>query len=137
MNLKDGVAIRLTNPSVAARDCSHCRKFCYDEKTGEQQFRDAAKTKPIERGKAPPPCELSIGCPKGHWSDPKTLSEKNWRAYIHYCECKAVGEFPSDPVVRQNAGIIRAVEDAAQRQRDDLVPVLMTIAAAKGRQGGR
>ena len=43
------------------------------------------------------------------------LSAWNWQAYEHYCECKAVGQFPDDAIVRRNAGLIRMVEDSVAR----------------------
>lgn len=43
------------------------------------------------------------------------LTERNWLAYKHYKECRATLRFPDDPIVRRNAAIIRAVEDANER----------------------
>lgn len=43
------------------------------------------------------------------------LSEKNWQAYQHYQECKAVGEFPDDDIVRRNAAIIARAEKAVDQ----------------------
>ena len=40
------------------------------------------------------------------------MSPWNELAYTHYLECKAVGSFPDDPIVRRNASLIRSVEDA-------------------------
>jgi hypothetical protein len=31
-------------------------------------------------------------------------------AYLHYLECKAVGQFPDDPIVRRTARICAAIE---------------------------
>ncbi len=67
------------------------------------------------------PC---IWCPKIPAGDPHSpssaieLTEENFLAYLHYQECKAVGEFPSDPIVRRNAALIRRVEDLADQVRD-------------------
>lgn len=62
-----------------------------------------------------PPC---YSCPKipehGDGARPGLaveLTDRNWEAYSHYLECKAVGSFPDDPIVRRNAAIIRSVED--------------------------
>lgn len=49
-------------------------------------------------------------------TDDRLLSEQNWQAYTHYLECRAVGEFPNDPIVRRHARLIRQIEDAADRQ---------------------
>ena len=44
------------------------------------------------------------------------LSEQNWDAWGHYRECRAVGSFPADPIVRRLAAVCRQVEDAFERQ---------------------
>jgi hypothetical protein len=36
---------------------------------------------------------------------------------LHYQECRAVGQFPDDAIVRRNAAIIRAATDAAEAQQ--------------------
>lgn len=68
------------------------------------------------RGSNPTPCDTSMGCPKGHYDEPKSLSARNAMAFIHYQECKATGSFPEDPVVRKNARLIRMVEDGAEKR---------------------
>lgn len=90
----------------------------FADKPGD--FADA----PAERGgvkvaRTPgqrPPCSY---CPKQPADvkerdrTPETaveLSPKNWRAYHHYTECAAVGQFPDDAVVRRNAGLIERIE---------------------------
>lgn len=40
------------------------------------------------------------------------------QAYQHYLECRAVGQFPDDPIVRQNAALFRYATDEADKQRD-------------------
>ena len=60
-------------------------------------------------------------CPKVAPGDPPTpasaqdLSEKNRLAYLHHLECKAVGQFPADAIVRRNAALIESAEGAAER----------------------
>lgn len=125
-------------PTVALRDCRHCLAWQYDEDTGQVKERHG---KPLRRlGRTP--CSLpankeqramgwTTGCPKGHWTQPIELSRRNLKAWGHYLECKATGNFPDDPIVRQNAGIIRAVEDAQERQKRDELLVMMK-AVTKG-----
>ena len=36
-------------------------------------------------------------------------------AYQHYKECKAVGQFPDDAVVRTNAGIISEIHEVTDK----------------------
>jgi len=38
-------------------------------------------------------------------------------AYQHYLECRAVGSFPDDPIVRQNAVLFRHATDEAEKQQ--------------------
>lgn len=57
------------------------------------------------------------------------LSVKNQRAFRHYRECVAVGEFPNDGIVRRNAAIIRGVEDSV---RDLKIDMLMMRVGAYG-----
>jgi len=57
-----------------------------------------------------PPCRLS-GCPKGTPENSIELSQKNLQAWHHYQECRAVGNFPDDPIVRRNAALIKRIED--------------------------
>lgn len=69
----------------------------------------------------PPPCRPHRGrkfrgCPNGTPEALRTLNEKNRLAYWHYQQCAAVGSFPDDEIVRQNAAIIRM----AERQIDTL-----------------
>ncbi len=60
---------------------------------------------------SPPLCQSRKGCPKGTPENQKTLTPANLDCYMHYRQCRAVGSFPDDPLVRQNAEIIRTQED--------------------------
>lgn len=105
----------LTAPHIAGRDCASCQKYQYEEtgpKAGEIATLDGKRL--LRRG--PTPCRQPQGCPKGTPEAQKTLSRRNWIAYNAYLESKAVGQFPDDPIVRRNAGIIRQVEDQIERQ---------------------
>jgi hypothetical protein len=103
--------LMLSHPEIAFRDCEHCKKWWYDEKTGEIHKKNGRE---LPRP-TPPPCESNVGCPKGHWKNQKTLNDRNIMAYQHYRECRAVSSFPDDGVVRYNASIIRDIEDAVDR----------------------
>lgn len=84
----------------------------------------------------PTPCRF---CPKIPADKDKTpehaveLSDRNWRAYAHHMECRAVNSWPDDPIVRRNARIIRALLDEVDRQ-----PMLLLIASLgkKAVEGG-
>jgi hypothetical protein len=82
-----------------------------------------------------PPC---CWCPKQpdevppHERTPATAEEltpENQRAYLHYLECKAVGQFPDDDLVRRNAMVIAQAVQA----RDEWVQ-LQIAAVSAGRR---
>lgn len=74
---------------------------------------------PVERPKGiPTPCSTCPKIPLGVVPEPRNatdLSAKNWLAYRHYLENRAVNSFPHDPIVRRNAALIRMVEDEAMK----------------------
>ena len=78
--------------------------------------------KPVPRPRgAPLPCSTCPKIPPGtdpHPDNAVELGERELAAWEHYRECRAVGAFPDDPLVRRNAAIIRQVEDSAERQRE-------------------
>jgi hypothetical protein len=60
------------------------------------------------------------------------LSPRNESALQHYRECRAVGCFPDDPIVRANAAIVRAWEDLRKRQDDsDFYSMLLTMVSCR------
>jgi hypothetical protein len=113
--LAEGVRLVILHPEVAYRDCTDCEAFVYDEKTGKKLERQG---KPVPRPRGTKaPCRLrENGCPKGTPENSRTLTDDNWQAYQHYSECRAVGQFPDDPIVRRNAAIIREAADSAERE---------------------
>ena len=121
----------LLHPAVAHRDCGHCLKVWYDEETGKPFDSGNGKEHPRHAG-CPVPCSTKVGCPKGTPENPKSLSEKNAEAYLHYLECKAVSNFPDDPIVRRNAGIIYRIEQSIERHdRQEMMQTYLTLAAAR------
>ena len=109
-----GVRLIKQHPRVADRDCDFCQKWQHDEKTGL----------PVEVRKgtgvyhprySPLPCR-STGCPKGTPEAPKSLSDRNRSAYLHYLRGRAVNRWPDDPIVERNAMLIRSVEDEFERE---------------------
>ena len=130
----------LLHPEVATRDCGHCQKWLYDEKTGRVVKRGP---RDVERPAGTfPPCQTQAGCPKGTPEEPRSLSPRNEMAYRHYLECKAVGEFPPDSIVRRNAALIRATEDSIAGAKQDamldrlgLLGAVTSAIVAAGRSG--
>ena len=78
------------------------------------------------------PCRTRFGCKKGTPENPRSLSDSNQLAYEHYKQCRAVGQFPDDSIVRENAAIIRGVEDQFKRYEtkkasSDLMQILAMV----------
>lgn len=44
------------------------------------------------------------------------LTPQNWQAFEHDRECRAVGRWPNDPVVRRNAAIIAEERESHERR---------------------
>lgn len=116
----------LRSPQVANRSCAHCLIYVYDDDTGAvEKGRDK---KPVTRKSygfekdgtlvRKPACQTHRGCPKGTPEDPNSLLPQNVKCYEHYLECRAVGVFPDDQLVRENAKIIRGVIDNVARVRE-------------------
>lgn len=109
----------LAHPGVANRPCADCRKYVYLD-SGEPLRRPARTGLPVLRPPGTvPPCHR---CPKvppdaeeKTWEHATELSAQNRRAYLHYRECRAVGCFPDDPLVRRHAALIRQMEDGHAR----------------------
>lgn len=106
----------LAHPLVAARSCEDCARWVYLD-DGRQQLRLGL---PVLRPKGTPtPCWK---CPKVPEDAPakvrehaEELSDQNWLAYRHYLECRAVGRFPDDPIVRRQASLVRQVTEGWER----------------------
>lgn len=125
--------LELLHPLVASRDCDHCQLYLYDEKTGmpiPSRKKDGSLRK--RDSSCPPPCRTSVGCKKGTPENSLALNDTNRQAWEHWKECKAVGSFPDDPVVRQNAAAIdEAMRIVDEIREDDFRAMLIRIAVAK------
>lgn len=114
-NLAAGVRLQVLYPKVAATDCGYCTRWWHDPITGETAQRGG---RPVPRpAVAVRLCETEEGCPKGTPEGARSLSERNRLAFLHYLECRAVGQWPDDPIVRRNARIIRNVIDRSEKDR--------------------
>lgn len=106
-NLRAGIQTLERFPHLTTFSCDDCRTYWIDIQDGEVARHPQTKESLTREG--PPPCEikdLAIVCPIGHWQKPRRLSEKNRLALEHYHECRAVGQFPDDPLVRRHARVI-------------------------------
>lgn len=108
--------LHLLHPMIEARGCGDCQKFQYDDSQDGSKQIVKRRGKPLERI-SPPPCRTKQGCPKGTPEDPKSLSPRNQKVYAHYQRCKAVGRFPDDSLVADNAAIIASIEESVARQK--------------------
>jgi hypothetical protein len=124
---------------VASRSCGDCQTFLYMD--SPERFAPEPHTrggKPMRRpAGSRTPCSY---CPKqpGDVPDrkrsPETaveLTPRNWLAYRHYRECKAVGEFPADDLVRRDAAIIAGAEQVAAAAQQQELAVLGVMAQRK------
>jgi hypothetical protein len=126
-----GVRLQVLHPGLAMRDCGHCQQVLYDEETGKPEMNRAGGER-LRDASCPPPCRTSRGCKKGTPEHSLALSEQNLQAWLHYRECRAVGSFPDDAIVRHNAMLIREVEDAIERQRELEFQTALLIAKGQG-----
>lgn len=118
------------HPKVANRVCEHCLIYLYDEQTGEpikSRKNDGSLRK--RDSTCPPPCKTSVGCKKGTPENSLALNPTNREAWEHWKECKAVGSFPDDPIVRQNAAIIEdAIKTVETIRENNFRATLMRLA---------
>lgn len=87
---------------------------------GERVERPRGTPIPRIKGQRPR-CEWCPKVPEGDPPEPASaveMNQRNWSAYRHYLECKAIGQFPDDPMVRKNASIIRQIEEQAAELRN-------------------
>lgn len=126
----------LLYPEVARRSCDDCRTWLYNDRGGEFGERMERKRgsglylrRPVN---SPTPCFECPKIPPGfpiHFTSAVELTDQLRQAYQFYCECKAVGNFPDDPIVRLCASTIRRVEDSVAKQ-DSRRTTLAVIEAA-------
>lgn len=111
----------LFHPGAARIDCRECAKFVFNLETGEKEvFKSGPERKelPVVRGPGQPtPCH---SCPKESPEKAKEieLTDRNWRAYRHYKEARAVGlseEERRDPIVRKHFALLDAVLERYER----------------------
>jgi len=132
---------------VARLSCDDCARYWVRTEDWSVVRRPARFGLPMLRPAGTvTPC---VKCPKTENSPVRTrehaveLSEQNWQAYEFYLQCRAVGSFPEDPIVRRHAMLIRQVYDSFERsQTMEPMAALMSILTAapsqdRGRRRGR
>lgn len=132
----NGRALQLSHPGIAALSCDDCERKLYTPE-GKPVIRYGIHQ---DRPKGVlTPC---VSCPKFDRDTPvglrnptlgrqQELTERNRQAIRHYEECRAVGSFPDDDLVRRHAVILRACEDmeARARQRETVEAMLALVGA--------
>jgi len=118
------VRLILSHPAVASRDCGDCQRYLYDHASG-QRLSDR-QGQPIARPAGTfAPCRYRTPgiepCAKGSPEAGRELSARNRQAYLHYLECRSVGQFPDDAIVRRNAALIQHAE---RTQADERIQTL-------------
>ena len=127
----------LAAPQVAYRSCEDCLVYVYDEQTGLRAEHPRGSGQPVRRPQATfPPCGYGGDkCPKGSPTAGRELTERNAQAYRHDQECRAVGRFPEDAIVRRNAAIIAEVLRSWERVERRLLRDMLLAACGAGRFG--
>jgi hypothetical protein len=104
------------HPQVASVSCEDCQVLWYDEnwqpvtRGGQHRSRPAGTR---------PPCRTCPKIPPGVEPKPENaveVTEQVRRCYDHFKECRAVRDFPHDPLVRRHAMLFEEIEQAAERK---------------------
>ena len=103
-NLHEGLKLEIENPRLARRSCEDCKKYWYNENTG-LVILDHLGGKTERYGETL--CQTETGCRKGTPENQKSFLKANKWAWNHYQKCAAVGHFPDDDIVKENAIIIQ------------------------------
>ncbi|MDB5312655.1 MAG: hypothetical protein JWO38_6857 [Gemmataceae bacterium] len=120
--LLSGVRVALLHPEWD-RPCGVCETYLFRDdgavtrRAGLPVLRPAGTPTPCGKCAKVPAAARQQGLP---WQDLRKLAEdltpQNRAAWQFYRECRAVGSFPDDPLVRWAAVLIRDVEAVAERQ---------------------
>ena len=125
-----------SDPPKYGRDCLDCRRNNYDETTGKVKMsRVSGYTLPMLRIGSPPchECGKTVGLePRDRvWANATEPGPRAYRAFRFWLECRAVGEWPRDPIVRRFASACAMVEEAVRNGRS--AGVLEVLGLVRGR----
>lgn len=116
-----GVYLLRTHPQVAALSCADCKiwstneDWTITERAGQKQRRVLGTVTP---------CHICPKIPQGAPPVPESAAELTpqlYQSYIHYRRCRAVGRFPADDVVEDNARVFCEIEDQIAANRLDQI----------------
>ena len=106
------MVIKLVRPLLDRRSCDLCKKFLFDTDTDRPSMRG---NEPILReSHFALACDTHEGCPKGHYSNPVKLTERNEQAWQHFLDWRVVGLTDAQkacPVLRGNWDIMQELVD--------------------------
>ena len=116
--------------------CNDCEQWVNDR--GVIARFGNGEPKPRARGAATPCWE----CPKIPPGAPKCIrryaqepTDRTRAVLAHYLECRAVGQWPDDPIVRRNAAIIRGIMDQVEANRIEGLAEAVTMVATLAMKG--
>lgn len=113
-NIAAFVYLRERWPWLATTSCGSCRAWLYDPVAGHLYRNNVdGEMEPIRRPPGYPILCEGGWCPKGHWSKPVELSEKNQLALQYHETASAATD---DPIVSRTRKVI---EDAIGSARAD------------------
>jgi hypothetical protein len=90
--------------------CVNCQKHWFDPITNTVAMQDG---QPIPREGQSLLCDIEGACPVGHHSKRNSFSPKNKLAYQFHQQCASSENWPDDPIVKQNAELIRRAQNEA------------------------
>ena len=127
--------LRMRHPAFYGLSCDDCAKWMHTD--GVVSRRHGL---PVARPQGTVlPC---FKCPKlAHTADKRREeaqepTERSRRIIRHYLECKAVGAFPDDPLVRWHAGMIRDAEESLGSSRLDGLMEMGLLVLKRMAEGG-
>lgn len=100
------------------RTCNDCLLYQHNDDTGEIVMLGTERMRRPQNLGVSVPCFHCAKIPKKapkHWDHAIELTDQNWQAYTHWKQCRAVNQFPDDPIVRRNAAIISDVYEEYQK----------------------
>lgn len=119
-NIATGVPLYIRYRHLGPDTCAQCQQFLFDPETGEFETDDLDGSRIPRFTEAVLACQTEEGCPNGTPDAPRSLSERNFMALRHYQQCRSVGSFPDDPIVRRNASLFsQAIEKSIKAIRRD------------------
>jgi len=128
-----GVWIILTSPQLSALPCAKCKAWVVNEDWTLYERGGKNQRRPLG---TVPPCHICPKIPQGDEPVPESaveLTPQLYRAYVHYRRCRAVGRFPDDDLVEDNARIFLAVEEQVESSRMERIELSMrTLGAVLG-----